>query len=118
MSKRADSGPLRRRKPPARPYKRDARKRGSATYHLRPLPHKCKSFALSAVRTVRHPSPRAEELIERSDANTQLGPKLPGHHTYALLFLRHDDATSGQSDLTLKHDTFLNVSDKERTHAQ
>ena len=35
MSKRADNGPLRRQRPPARFLQGNARKRGSTTYHLR-----------------------------------------------------------------------------------
>jgi hypothetical protein len=52
MSKRADSGPLRRRRPPACPYKRDARKRGSANSKLGSPGDKCKRFALSGDRDI------------------------------------------------------------------
>jgi hypothetical protein len=52
MSKRADSGSLRRRRPPARPHKGDARKRGSANSQLPFLWDKCKRFALAGDRDI------------------------------------------------------------------
>jgi hypothetical protein len=75
MSKRADSGPLRRRRPPARPHKGDARKRGSTTCTLRPLRYKCKVFALSGSRDIclALVALSPDEVVESLEANTQGG---------------------------------------------
>ena len=47
MSELKDTGPPRKRRASARPHKGDARKRGSTICRLRPLPYKCKGFALT-----------------------------------------------------------------------
>jgi hypothetical protein len=75
MSKRADSGPLRRRKPPARPHKGDARKRGSANCELRSPWDKCKKFALTCSQNISLAPVAlpAEDLVEWLEANTQGG---------------------------------------------
>jgi hypothetical protein len=70
-----DTGPPRRRKPPARPHKGDGRKRGSTMCGLRPLRDKCKTFALTGSRNISLAlaALSAEELVEWLEANTQGG---------------------------------------------
>jgi hypothetical protein len=75
MSDPTDTGPPRRRRPPARPHKGDARKRGSAICGLHALRDKCKRFALTGSRNISLAAAAlsAEELVEWLEANTQGG---------------------------------------------